>query len=62
MGLLGWAVAALAVMLSYNALIAYAFSRGLGVKIGLKIPFATFFFEANGREGGRQSGDKLRRR
>ncbi len=62
MGFLGWGVAALAVMLSYNAVIAYALSRGRGVRTGLKIPFATFFFEANDRDDGSQSGGKLRRK
>lgn len=49
--LLEWAVAALAIVLIYNLLIAYAISQGRVVKTGLKIPFATFFFEANDPNG-----------
>jgi len=58
MGFLGWGVAVLA----YNAVIAYALSRGRAVKTGLKIPFATFFFESSEREAERQSDSELMRR
>jgi len=49
--LLESAVAVLAIVLIYNLLIAYAISQGRIVKTGLKIPFATFFFEADDPNG-----------
>ena len=45
MALFGWAVAA-----AFFAMILYALYQRRGVKVGLKIPFAAFFFEAGGHE------------
>ncbi len=47
MALAGWAVV-LAVVVMFCVLVLRALNQGRNVKAGLKIWFATFFFEASG--------------
>lgn len=46
--------AGLVFMFLCAAILLYALSRKRQVKAGLKIPFATFFFEANDNDGDAQ--------
>jgi hypothetical protein len=60
MTLFMWIVIALASPLCLlYVLTAYALYRGLGVKTGLKMPFATLSFETSGRENALPSEGKL---
>ena len=51
MALLGWAVAA-----AFLVMVLYALYQRLEVKVGLKIPFAAFSFEAGKHKDKQQKG------